>query len=64
MREVTVSTIISAPREEVFDFVCDLASRPAYTDHFMDDSRVCSQSGLAPPLASSSTPHCRTSTPS
>jgi uncharacterized protein YndB with AHSA1/START domain len=40
MREVTVSTIISAPREDVFDFVCDLAGRPAYTDHFMDDYRL------------------------
>src|SRR5919107_1874753 len=40
MREVTVSTIISAPREGVFDFVCDLASRPAFTDHFMDDYRL------------------------
>jgi uncharacterized protein YndB with AHSA1/START domain len=40
MREVTVSTIISAPREDVYDFVCDLAGRPAYTDHFMDDYRL------------------------
>jgi len=40
MREVTVSTIISAPREDVFDFVCDLAARPAFTDHFMDDYRL------------------------
>ena len=40
MREVTVSITISAPREEVFDFVCDLAARPAYTDHFMDDYRL------------------------
>jgi len=40
MREVTVSTIISAPREDVFDFVCDLAGRPAFTDHFMDDYRL------------------------
>jgi uncharacterized protein YndB with AHSA1/START domain len=40
MREVTVSAIISAPREDVFDFVCDLAARPAYTDHFMDDYRL------------------------
>jgi uncharacterized protein YndB with AHSA1/START domain len=40
MREVTVSTIISAPREDVFDFVCDLSRRPAYTDHFMDDYRL------------------------
>jgi uncharacterized protein YndB with AHSA1/START domain len=40
MREVTVSAIISAPREDVFDFVCDLAARPAYTDHFMEDYRL------------------------
>jgi Polyketide cyclase / dehydrase and lipid transport len=40
MREVTVSAIISAPREEVYDFVCDLAARPSFTDHFMDDYRL------------------------
>jgi uncharacterized protein YndB with AHSA1/START domain len=40
MREVTVSTFISAPREEVFDFVCDLAGRPAYTDHYLHDYRL------------------------
>ena len=40
MREVTVSTVISAPREDVFDFVCDLAARPAYTDHYMRDYRL------------------------
>jgi uncharacterized protein YndB with AHSA1/START domain len=40
VREVTVSTVISAPREQVFDFVCDLAGRPAYTDHFMRDYRL------------------------
>jgi uncharacterized protein YndB with AHSA1/START domain len=40
MREVTVSTVISAPREEVFDFVSDLAARPAYTDHYLRDYRL------------------------
>ena len=40
MRQVTVSTVISAPREQIFDFVCDLAARPAYTDHFMRDYRL------------------------
>jgi uncharacterized protein YndB with AHSA1/START domain len=40
VREVTVSTVISAPREQVFDFVSDLAGRPAYTDHFMHDYRL------------------------
>jgi uncharacterized protein YndB with AHSA1/START domain len=40
VRQVTVSTVISAPREQVFDFVCDLAARPAFTDHFMRDYRL------------------------
>lgn len=40
MREVTVSTIISAPREDVFDLVSDLAARPSYADHYMDDYRL------------------------
>ncbi len=40
MREVTVSITISAPREGVFDFVNDLAARPSFTDHFMDDYRL------------------------
>jgi uncharacterized protein YndB with AHSA1/START domain len=40
VREVTVSTVISAPREQIFDFVCDLAARPAYTDHYMRDYRL------------------------
>jgi uncharacterized protein YndB with AHSA1/START domain len=40
VRQVTVSTVISASREEIFDFVCDLAARPAFTDHFMRDYRL------------------------
>jgi uncharacterized protein YndB with AHSA1/START domain len=40
VRQVTVSTVITASREEVFDLVCDLAARPAYTDHFMRDYRL------------------------
>jgi uncharacterized protein YndB with AHSA1/START domain len=40
VREVTVSIVISAPREDVFDFVSDLAGRPAYTDHYMRDYRL------------------------
>jgi len=40
VRQVTVSTVISAEREQIFDFVCDLAARPAYTDHFMRDYRL------------------------
>jgi uncharacterized protein YndB with AHSA1/START domain len=40
MRQVTVETHISAPREQVFDFVSDLAGRPAYTDHYLEDFRL------------------------
>ncbi len=40
MRQVTVDAVISAPREEIFDFVVDLAGRPAYCDHFLDDYRL------------------------
>jgi uncharacterized protein YndB with AHSA1/START domain len=40
MREVSVSTVISAPREEIFDFVADLAARPSFADHYMDDYRL------------------------
>jgi uncharacterized protein YndB with AHSA1/START domain len=40
MREVTVSVTISAPREQVFDIVCDLSVRPSFADHFMEDYRL------------------------
>lgn len=40
MRQVTVSKSISAPREEIFDFVADLGGRPAYTDHYLKDYRL------------------------
>lgn len=40
MRQVTVTTVISAPREEVFDFVADLSKRPAFCDHFMREYRL------------------------
>jgi len=37
---ITVTTSIDAPREHVFDFICDLATRPSWIDHFADDYRV------------------------
>jgi uncharacterized protein YndB with AHSA1/START domain len=40
MREVSVSKIISADREAIFDFVSDLAGRPAYADHYLRDYRL------------------------
>jgi uncharacterized protein YndB with AHSA1/START domain len=51
VREVTVSTVISAPRELVFDFVGDLAGRPAYTDHFMRDYRLARVNPIGPGAA-------------
>jgi uncharacterized protein YndB with AHSA1/START domain len=32
--------VISAPREEVFAFITDMASRVAWMDHFLDDYRL------------------------
>jgi uncharacterized protein YndB with AHSA1/START domain len=40
VRPVTVDTHISAPREKVYDFVADLAGRPAFTDHYLEDYRL------------------------
>src|SRR3954451_23087738 len=40
MRQETVDVHISAPREEVFDFVADLGGRPAWTDHYLKDFRL------------------------
>ena len=40
MPDVTVSTVISAPREAVFDLVADLSARPAFADHYMKDFRL------------------------
>ncbi len=40
MREVTVETVISAPREQIFDFVADLSQRPSFSDHYLKDYRL------------------------
>jgi len=37
---VTVSTIISAPREQVFDYLQDIANHSEFTDHFIVDWRL------------------------
>lgn len=34
---VTVSVIIDAPREDVFDYLQDIANRPAFNDHYVAD---------------------------
>ena len=40
MRPVEASIVISAPREEVFAFVSDVAARPAWNDHYVKDFRL------------------------
>jgi hypothetical protein len=40
MLPVTVNGYVSAPREEIFDFVADLGARVAWCDHFMEDYRL------------------------
>src|SRR5919201_1838436 len=40
MGPISVSRPIDAPRDHVFEFVCDLANRPAFTDHFIAQFRL------------------------
>jgi uncharacterized protein YndB with AHSA1/START domain len=37
MNPVTVSIVVSAPREEVFDYLQDIANHPEFTDHYLVD---------------------------
>ena len=37
MDPLTLSTVISAPREAVFDYLEDIANHPEFTDHFLRD---------------------------
>lgn len=40
MGPISLDIAIDAPRERVFDFICDLGRRPAWADHFLDDYRL------------------------
>jgi uncharacterized protein YndB with AHSA1/START domain len=40
MRPVSASVTIDAPRERVFDLLCDLSLRPAFMDHFLAEYRL------------------------
>src|SRR5207244_4818374 len=40
MGPVSVTTPIDAPRERVYPLLADLAIRPAFTDHFIDEFRL------------------------
>jgi hypothetical protein len=37
---ISLKISIDAPRERVFDFICDLAVRPSWTDHFASEYRL------------------------
>ena len=37
MEPITVSTTISRPREEVFEYLADIANHAEFTDHFLKD---------------------------
>ncbi|HEY7151353.1 MAG TPA: SRPBCC family protein [Solirubrobacterales bacterium] len=40
MGPISVTRSIDAPREHVFEFICDLANRPSFTDHFISEFRL------------------------
>ncbi|HEY6637198.1 MAG TPA: SRPBCC family protein [Solirubrobacterales bacterium] len=40
MGPITITTSIDAPRERVFDLICDLGARPSWIDHFASEYRV------------------------
>ena len=40
MGPISVKTLIDAPRERVYEFLCDLANRPSFTDHFVSEFRL------------------------
>ncbi|MGZ5355525.1 MAG: SRPBCC family protein [Solirubrobacterales bacterium] len=40
MGPISVHATIDAPRQRVFDAICDLSRRPAWTDHFVSDYRL------------------------
>jgi uncharacterized protein YndB with AHSA1/START domain len=43
MHSITVSTTIRRPREEVFDYLDDLAAHEPFTDHFLVDWSLTSE---------------------
>jgi uncharacterized protein YndB with AHSA1/START domain len=43
MRAVSAQAYIPAPREDVFDFLSDMAARVAYADHYLKDFRLARQ---------------------
>ncbi|MFL5908637.1 MAG: hypothetical protein ACJ75Z_13705 [Solirubrobacterales bacterium] len=40
MGPISLTIAIDAPRDRVFDFICDLSARESWTDHFSRDYRL------------------------
>jgi uncharacterized protein YndB with AHSA1/START domain len=40
MNPISATATIDAPRERVFEFLCDLANRPSICDHFVGEFRL------------------------
>lgn len=48
MDPVTVSTVIARPREEVFEYLADMANHAEFCDHFMVDWRLTREDSYGP----------------
>lgn len=46
MHPLTVSILISAPRERVFDYLQDIANHSEFTDHYLVDWRLTRESSV------------------
>ncbi len=40
MGPISASIVVDQPRERVFDFLCDLANRESFSDHFISELRL------------------------
>ncbi|MGH2881954.1 MAG: SRPBCC family protein [Solirubrobacteraceae bacterium] len=46
MEPFTVSSTISKPREEVFEYLADIANHPEFTDHYLVDWRLTRENSV------------------
>lgn len=46
MHPITVSAVISAPREQIFDYLQDIANHPEFTDHYLVDWRLTREDSI------------------
>lgn len=46
MEPITVTTTISRPREEIFDYLSDIANHPEFSDHYLIDWHLTREDSL------------------